>query len=360
MRTHSSELQKTQREVQNKLALRIDDIELRKKDLLLSIENTETEIGELSIYKQRVETTIKEKEKPLAVALECQQARQKRQSCDLLEDDVDVKLAEEVNLLHQVQELFQKKHSETVEQLRLLRAVVFQLREDLKDKTISHHIDSNCAELDTTRPDIGLFRDTVRISATGEKASLPEQWEQFTDVNIGSSFKEIQKSVSLREELDFLFKETAADLLAASNHVEDAFNSRLVEYTEARSVAQQHLAKIQIEISVQDRNIGELKEALDSRDAPLKLATTRLERRQQRPNIELVKDSAQGALVREVGTLDLSVEELRARLQQAEETLRALLRSQGTLEADVACKGNSINIDNSCMLSRQQLKYAAV
>lgn len=92
----------------------------------------------------------------------------------------------------------------------------------------------------------------------------------------------------------------------------------------------------------------------------MKLATTRLERRQQRPNIELVKDPAQGALVQEVGTLDLSVEELQGRLQQAEETLRALLRSQGTLEADVACKVNSINIDNSCMMSRQQLKYAAL
>ena len=56
--------------------------------------------------------------------------------------------------------------------------------------------------------------------------------------------KEIQNSVALREELDFLFKETAADLLAASNHVEDAFNARLVEYSEARSVAQQHLAKV--------------------------------------------------------------------------------------------------------------------
>jgi hypothetical protein len=88
------------------------------------------------------------------------------------------------------------------------------------------------------------------------------------------------------------------------------------------------------------------------------LATTRLERRLQRPNIELVRDPAQHALVREVGELDQSIEQLNERLAQMQETLRGLLRSERALEEDISCKTNSINIDNSCMLKRQQLKYA--
>ena len=55
MRTQAADLQRTQREVQNKLALRIDDIEMRKGDLALSVENTETEISMLTDYKERVE-----------------------------------------------------------------------------------------------------------------------------------------------------------------------------------------------------------------------------------------------------------------------------------------------------------------
>jgi hypothetical protein len=51
--------------------------------------------------------------------------------------------------------------------LRLLRAAVFQLRDDLKDKAVSHSIDADCAQLDATRPDLGLFRETVRMSSTG-------------------------------------------------------------------------------------------------------------------------------------------------------------------------------------------------
>jgi len=358
MRTHSSELQRTQREVQHKLALRIDDIELRKQDLTFAINNSEAEIAELEAYKAHVESVIKAKDSPLAVSNECLQGRKQRQGADLFHDDVDAKLETEVALLHRVQDLFRAKHAEVVEQLRLLRAALFQLREDLKDKSVSHSIDNKCVQLDSTG-NVGLFRETVRATTTG-KAAQPAEWDQFTDTNITRSVAEVKKSVALRLQLDAHLKDTADDLLCASNKVEDAFNARLAEYNDARNAAMQKLAKTQQEIAVQDRNIAELRDAIASRDGPLRLATTRLEKRQQRPNIELVRDPAQHALVSEVGALDLSVDQLQTKLADAEETLRALLRAENALHDDVAINTNSINIDNACMLSRQKLKYAPI
>lgn len=123
MRTQSAELQKTQRAVQNTLALRIDEIDLRKKDLSLAIESAETEIAELTRYKERLEQSrksvkygviyaaIREKDAPLAVATECQAARGKRTAPDLFCDDVDVKLAEVCCLSSIFSQLARRQHS---------------------------------------------------------------------------------------------------------------------------------------------------------------------------------------------------------------------------------------------------------
>lgn len=356
MRTQSTDLQRTQRGVQHQLALRVDEIEARKDDLLFAADSNEAEVVVLLAYKDNVEAVIKSKENPLAVSHECVRARGQRRAPDLVSDAVDAQLAAEIALLRSVQDQFRAKHGEAVEQIRLLRAAQFQLREDLKDKAVSHAIDNGCSQLDATA-NVGLFRDTVRASTAG-RATLPQDWEQFTSSNIARSNEEIRKSTALRAELDRMFKDTADALLAAANSVEEAFNARLAEYANARNAASQQLAKVQQEIAVQDRNVAELNDTVAARDGPLRLATTRLERRQGRPNVELVRDSAQHALVHEVGALDISVEQAQMRLGEAETTLRTLLRSELALKEDIDCKTNSINIDNACMLSRQKLKYA--
>lgn len=47
-------------------------------------------------------------------------------------------------------------------------------------------------------------------------------------------------------------------------------------------------------------NIGRLIEAIEEKRAPMMLAQTRLEKRTERPNVELCRDSAQYRLVEEV------------------------------------------------------------
>ena len=54
-------------------------------------------------------------------------------------------------------------------------------------------------------------------------------------------------------------------------------------------------------------NIARLKEAIEEKLAPLKVAHTRLAQRSQRPNVELTRDPAQFQLVSEVNLIEQSI-----------------------------------------------------
>lgn len=86
------------------------------------------------------------------------------------------------------------------------------------------------------------------------------------------------------------------------------------------------------------------------------LAQTRLDIRSQRPNKELVRDPIQYGLIGEVGEISMSVEQLHQRLADSESALKALIRSQLSLEEDIQVKTNSLTIDqDQCMALRRQL-----
>ena len=61
------------------------------------------------------------------------------------------------------------------------------------------------------------------------------------------------------------------------------------------------------EIDSMEGNIARLKEAIEEKLAPLKVAHTRLAQRSQRPNVELTRDPAQFQLVSEVNLIEQSI-----------------------------------------------------
>ena len=104
-----------------------------------------------------------------------------------------------------------------------------------------------------------------------------------------------------------------------------------------------------------EKNIGELSRAVEAKQGPMKLAQTRLELRSHRPNKELVRDPVQYGLVDEVSEISGSIEQLQSRLADSESALRALIRSQLTLEEDIGVKSNSLSIEGQCVSLRKQL-----
>jgi len=114
------------------------------------------------------------------------------------------------------------------------------------------------------------------------------------------------------------------------------------------------------QIQEMEDNIERLSKAITDKEAPLKLAHTRLENRSERPNVELCRDPVQYRLVEEVGQIQGSVESLSARLAQSEDSLKGLIRRQLDLEEDIAIKANTLFIDETeCMGMRKSISIQA-
>lgn len=118
--------------------------------------------------------------------------------------------------------------------------------------------------------------------------------------------------------------------------------------------------QLRSELQEQELTVSQLESALEAQQGPLKVAQTRLQRRSQRPNVELVKDPAQYSLLKEVEAIEDAMEQLRAQITVAEDTLRGMRRAELQLEEDIAVKTKSLNIDLKCMQRRQQFKFRTV
>lgn len=113
------------------------------------------------------------------------------------------------------------------------------------------------------------------------------------------------------------------------------------------------------EIEAMEGSIRELNKAIADKQKPMMLAQTRLELRFQRPNQELVRDPVQYGLVDEVSEISGSIEQLQTSLADSESTLKALIRSQLSLEENIRVKANSLHIEGQCMTLRKQLSTAS-
>ena len=103
-------------------------------------------------------------------------------------------------------------------------------------------------------------------------------------------------------------------------------------------------------------NIDSLQADISAKMGPLKVAQTRLDQRNRRQNVELVRDPAQYRLVGEVKEIEESLALLHEKLAESIRALKGLNRQQLALEEDIQVKSNSLNIDeNQCMKLREQL-----
>ncbi|KAJ8363067.1 hypothetical protein SKAU_G00118980 [Synaphobranchus kaupii] len=103
----------------------------------------------------------------------------------------------------------------------------------------------------------------------------------------------------------------------------------------------------------QERNVRTLRQALHDKEAPMRVAESRLYTRAQRPNVELCCDGPQISLVNEAGEISSTMEALQEKLSEAGQSLRDLESTRMALEKDISCKMHSLMIDvQKCMSHR--------
>lgn len=354
MRNAQYDLQKTQREVQNQLTLRIDDIAAREADLAKSMEDTFKEIGKLENHMDTVRSANQAKDLPLEIAKQCSEWRKSRLTIDNVKDDVERQLIKEESVLNQIKATLARREADCVEQLRLLRSAHHQLDVDKQDKNTALGLDKSCSDMLTTTRGLNNFSSATRIDPNSVH---PPDWDNFTDDNIGKASREQKTSEMLREAIDGYLKASADSLNAQSNATDDAFNTRISETSAAKDLDESNLAKTRSELAEQAQNIANLEAMIQAQDGPLKMAETRLTTRARRPNVELVHDHAQDRLISEVNQINNVIESLNLQKVEAESAHRALVRAENSLLEDIAVKTNSLEIDNRCMSRRQQFKY---
>jgi len=342
----------TQHDSNTKLEKRIDDINEWRESIERCLNDTDNEIEQLQTEKQRTEEALDAKKVPLDVAIECLMLRENRKGIDLVRDIVEEQLHKEVEVIEGIKALLQQKVTESFEQLCLLQEARHQLHCDLTDKCHALDIDGKCHELNNDSTDISFQINPTR---TVKGSVTPDTWNAFSQYNKFRGEAEMKASQRLREAIFATLEKTKNDLEAQRKATEYEFRKRIHETDQAKNELEWQQNKTKDEIASLEEDIESLKQAINNKMAPMKVAQTRLENRTNRKNIELCRDIPQYQLCYEVGEIDGSIKSLLEKLEVSESALRSLQKDLARIEHDLAVKTNSLELDNACMETRVKL-----
>ncbi|XP_035198689.1 tektin-1 isoform X2 [Oxyura jamaicensis] len=345
--------QKTRNDVNKKIEQRLEEIKFWRQELDNKLEQIVNETEVLLTFKIRLEKALESCKQPLAIAQKCLLNRQSRVGIDLVHDEVEQELVKEVEVLQGVIALLERTLEQTSEQIRLNRSAKYNLEMDLKDKFTALMIDNYCASLTNNTPDVRYADNTVKIEGN---FIGPEDWIDFSNINVEKADKQRNNSLSLRALIDSILSQTANDMHKQYEMVNVAFRNRVKEVRDAKHKLEILLALVMDETALQEKNIAALKKAIADKEGPVKVAQTRLEARNHRPNVELCYDTVQYRLISEVQEITNNIQRLKDTLAQAETELKGLSRRQLSLEEEIQVKANTLYIDEVlCMQMRESV-----
>ncbi|XP_041063084.1 tektin-4 [Carcharodon carcharias] len=344
--------QDTQATSTKKIGERLQDIFFWKSELKREIEDLLAETELLLQQKRRLEIALDAVEIAMFVSTDNLQNRERRQGPDLVKDRVEDELLKEVDLIRNVQGVLKRTLDEVIKQIRRNRDAKEVLEMDWSDKYEAYKIDVKAGGLNNQSTNIQFHPNSAKFE---DNSSTPESWAQFTHCNIYKAEQERMASINLRALVDNVLLETSQDLRCQYDRVNAAFNQRLEELNDAKAKLEYHLRRILEQIADQEKNIAHLKQAIKDKEAPLKVAQTRLYERTYRPNVELTRDPAQFNLICEVSEIQESISLLQEKLREAQISLENMENTRMTLEKEIAIKVNSIFIDSEkCLKHRER------
>ncbi|NXI50348.1 TEKT1 protein, partial [Chloroceryle aenea] len=346
--------QKAQSDVNKKIDQRREEIKFWKQELGNKLEQIVLETEVLLTFKTRLEKSLERCKELLIITQKCLLNRQGRTGIDFVHDEVEQELIKEAEVLQGVIALLGRTSEQTSEQIRLNRSAKYNLEMDLKDKFTALMINDYCASVTNNTPDIRYTDNAVKIE--GNFVS-PEDWIVYSNINVEKADKQRNNSLALRALIDGILSQTANDMRKQCEMVNVAFRNRVKEVKGAKQKLETLLAMVMDETASQEKNIAALKKAIADKEGPFKVAQTRLEARNQRPNMELCYDTVQCRLISEVQEITKNIQrQLKDTLAQTETALKSLSRRQLSLEEEIQVKANTLYIDEVlCMHMRESV-----
>ncbi|NXU53492.1 TEKT4 protein, partial [Turnix velox] len=344
--------QRAQQDSTAALGQRLQDIQFWKTELQREIEELDAETRLLAAQKLRLQKALYASELSYAIVTDNLQCRDRRQAPDLVCDEVERELLKEAELIRNIQELLKRTLVQAGNQMQSNRDHKAFCEMDWSDKVETFNIDDKCGKYSNQSTNIQFHPSSVKSE---ESASNPETWAKFSHDNISRAEREKLASINLRALIDSILHDTSQDMRNQCAAVNEAFFKRCEELDDAKHKLEYHLEKVLKDIGHQEANIAALKQAIKDKEAPMKVAQTRLYDRSFRPNVDLCRDEAQFRLISEVEELTESINSLKKKLLEAEQTLRNLEDTRMNLEKEIAVKTNSIFIDRQkCMTHRKR------
>jgi len=359
------------KELDNKTKQKQADINRRMQDRLTTVTYWKNrlvaehqaicqEITNLTMSKQQTQQALSATELPVEVSSNCLRNRENREKIDLVQDLVDDELLQELNMLSEVQKLMSNRISDSDARLKALNECKVALENDIRDKEECLRLDEHCSKLHNgsaglnTVTNQGLF-DSHTVKTGG---ATVDSHESFSQANLEKS--EITRVLScLQRELnEFNISKSNDELQKQAELVGSMFRLRLRELLDAKTGLESQLEKTNSEIASVDNSLHQLREALRNKDAPMKVATSRFAIRTKRPNVEQTRDDVHTGLYSEINDIASSQESLKNQIASAEETHHRLNKNKERLQADIAIKKKSIQIDEQqCLRLRKTLSW---
>ncbi|XP_064179470.1 tektin-4 [Anguilla rostrata] len=303
------------------LGERLQEINFWQSELQRHIEELTRETEMLLGQKRRLEKALEATEIPYAIATDNLTCRERRLGPDLVKDEVEDQLLKEVELIRSIQALLKKTLNEAINQIRANREAKQTLELDWSDKFQAYSMDVQCGRYSNRSMDIQNHPNSAKLQ---DHVSNRESWTRFSQDNLSLAEREERASLELRQLADAVLRDTAEDLRAQCAAVDNAFARRCQELNEAKALLELQLAQILEETGAQERNVRALRQALHDKEAPMRVAESRLYSRAQRPNVELCRDGPHLRLVSEVGEISYTMEALQEKLSEARRSLEDL------------------------------------
>ncbi|XP_068100256.1 tektin-4 [Hyperolius riggenbachi] len=342
--------QRSQADSTKKLGERLLDVHYWRSELQREIRDVTAETELLLQCKNRLQRALDATHIPFTISSDNLQCRERREGGELVRDGAELELLKEVDLIRNIQELLKRTLEQTKQQISMNRDAKEKLEMDWSDKVEAYDMDDKCGRYNNQSTNIQFHPNSSKLE---DNTSTPESWAQHSHENIYRAERERMASINLRSLIDNILQDTSEDLRSQCDNVNSAFARRCEEVEDAKRKLEHHLNKTLEEIRDQENNISALKQAIKDKEAPMKVAQTRLYERSYRPNVELCRDPVQFRLVSEVGELTESEEFLKQKLEEAENCLRNLEDTRMSLEKDIANKANTLFIDREkCMTHR--------
>ncbi|XP_022064141.2 tektin-4 isoform X1 [Acanthochromis polyacanthus] len=368
------------------LGERLQEIHYWKSELQRHIEQLLADTEALLALKTRLEKALDATETPFAIATDNLTCRTRRLGPDLVRDSVEEELLKEVDLIRSIQALLKRTTAQVVSQIKMNRDAKQTLELDWSDKHQAYSFDENGGRHSNMSPDTQHHPSSATMQ---EQVCNHSSWTKFTQDNLSKAMQEEQATSSLRSEhlcpklnvvhhllfsvhimmmfvcvrvlVERMLQDTTEDLRVQCSTVDRAFSQRCAELIEAKTQLEMKLVKILEQIGAQEKNIAALQQAIHNKEAPLRVAQSRLYLRSLRPNMELCRDEPQFSLEGEVRQIEATVASLQQQLSEARGSLSHLEESRMALEKDINCKTHSLFIEREkCMTHRNRYPTISV